>query len=227
MSRDIPSNQQVEHDLKCWTEFFGAIADGSKPFEIRFNDRGYCVGHRLRLREWDRHAQHYTGREVVKRVTYMTPWMQSENYVVMGLAGETSAALREGDEVEYVDDGDTGVIIGPDPDTRVVVRWKGGHISSPLLRNLRRAVKAPALAETPAELREDAEYYRHNRDVMGAEWDRLRQLLIRFVISWESLPGHENMDRLCEIARGLGCVPSALKTGSAQDGPLTISKVPQ
>lgn len=96
------SNQQVEHDLKCWTEFFGAIADGSKPFEIRFNDRGYCVGHRLRLREWDRHAQHYTGREVVKRVTYMTPWMQSENYVVMGLAGETSDDLVHGERAEAI-----------------------------------------------------------------------------------------------------------------------------
>lgn len=75
------------------------------------------------------------------------------------------------------------------------------------------AQKAPA-EPTRAELEENAEYYRLNRDVMGAEWAQLRQLLIRFVISWENLPGHENIDRLCEIARGLGCVPSALKTSS-------------
>lgn len=30
-----------------------------------------------------------------------------------------------------------------------------------------------------------------------------RQLLKRFVDAWEGVPGHENMDRLCEIARGL------------------------
>lgn len=33
-----------------------------------------------------------------------------------------------------------------------------------------------------------------------------RQLLKKFIDAWEAVPGHENMDRLCEIARGL--VPS-------------------
>jgi hypothetical protein len=58
-------------------------------------------------------------------------------------AGETRAELQTGDEVEYIDDGDTGVIVGLDPDTRVFVRWKGGHMSTPLLRNLRRSPKTP------------------------------------------------------------------------------------
>lgn len=55
---------------------------------------------------------------------------------------ETSGELAVGDEVEYVDDGDTGTIIGPDPEGRVVVRWKSGVISHPMLSKLRRAQKA-------------------------------------------------------------------------------------
>lgn len=70
----------TEHDLKSWPEFFGPILSGAKTFELRKNDRGYKVGDLLRLREyepvigeWDnRHgAGTYTGREIVKRVSYI------------------------------------------------------------------------------------------------------------------------------------------------------------
>ncbi len=66
--------------------------------------------------------------------------------------------------------------------------------------------RVPA-AEPGAQLREDAEYYKHNRDVMNGEWASLRRLLQKFVAAWEGLPGAENMDRLCEMARTAGCAP--------------------
>lgn len=41
------------HDLKCWPEFFDAIARGEKTFEVRKNDRGFQKGDRLRLLKYD------------------------------------------------------------------------------------------------------------------------------------------------------------------------------
>lgn len=59
------------HELKSWPEYFVAVADGSKTFEVRKNDRDFCVGDHLRLREWDPRTELYTGREVERRITYI------------------------------------------------------------------------------------------------------------------------------------------------------------
>ena len=58
------------HELKVWPPYFDALADGSKTFEVRKNDRGFKVGDTLRLREWS-HATGYTGREVTRLITYV------------------------------------------------------------------------------------------------------------------------------------------------------------
>lgn len=61
-----------------------AILNGSKPFEIRRNDRDFQVGDVLMLEE---HTPEngYTGRDVSATVTYMTNFEQKENFVVMGI----------------------------------------------------------------------------------------------------------------------------------------------
>jgi hypothetical protein len=41
------------HYLKCWPEFFYALRDGSKTFEVRKDDRGFCVGETLVLALYD------------------------------------------------------------------------------------------------------------------------------------------------------------------------------
>src|SRR3954470_11426726 len=46
----------VEHELKCWPEFYKALVSGEKTFELRKNDRGFRVGDVLWLREWRRLA---------------------------------------------------------------------------------------------------------------------------------------------------------------------------
>lgn len=59
------------HDLKIERVFFDDVDDGRKRFEVRRNDRGFAVGHLLRLREWWDDRQEYTGREVTVRVGYV------------------------------------------------------------------------------------------------------------------------------------------------------------
>lgn len=94
------SQPSTTHDLKCWPEFFDAIVDGRKTFEVRKNDRGYQTGDTLLLRKWDPHAAtlHWVGRDnkpvvhqehaasVTMRVTYVLSGMGIEHgYVVMGI----------------------------------------------------------------------------------------------------------------------------------------------
>ena len=63
----------VIHELKCWPQFFEAIATGRKRHDLRrADDRQFHVGDRLRLREFDPHSQSYTGREQTVEVTYIT-----------------------------------------------------------------------------------------------------------------------------------------------------------
>ena len=83
------------HDLKCWPEFFEPLSDGRKRFEIRKeDDRVFCVGDTLRLREWDK-VSGYTGRQVDMDVTFILgrePWVPT-GYVCMSLV--PSNAPRE------------------------------------------------------------------------------------------------------------------------------------
>ena len=80
------------HDLKCWPEFFAAVRDGFKPFEVRKADRDFRVGDTLRLWEFDpAHAIH-TGKYFDRRVTYALAGGQfgvEEGHVVLGLACPT------------------------------------------------------------------------------------------------------------------------------------------
>ena len=80
------------HDLKIWPEYFQAVKDGSKPFEVReVRDRNFQVGDVLVLHEWRPDTEAYTGECVNRRVTYVLEggvFGVAKGYVVMGLSNE-------------------------------------------------------------------------------------------------------------------------------------------
>ena len=57
-----------EHWLRTLPGYFDAVADGSKTFELRWNDRAFEVGDMLLLQEWD---GVYTGRELNRKISYI------------------------------------------------------------------------------------------------------------------------------------------------------------
>lgn len=63
----------ITHELKCWPQFFSAIAEGRKRHDLRrSSDRDFVVGDRLLLREFDPGIGEYTGRSQLVVVTYIT-----------------------------------------------------------------------------------------------------------------------------------------------------------
>ena len=43
----------MRHILKIWPQYYCRVADGSKTFEVRKNDRGFQPGDTVILREFD------------------------------------------------------------------------------------------------------------------------------------------------------------------------------
>jgi len=77
----------MNHDLKLVQPFYDAGYNGSKPFEVRKNDRPYAVGDTLTLAEYDPAAQEYVGPKFVREVTYKLddPAYVKDGYVILGL----------------------------------------------------------------------------------------------------------------------------------------------
>ena len=93
------------HVLKTLPEYFQAVLDGTKPFELRRADRPVQVGDLLRLQEYD--GTNWTGREMTVGVSYILPggrYGLSEEYCILGITnccsrfpipGDTVYAIRE------------------------------------------------------------------------------------------------------------------------------------
>lgn len=70
------------HKVKILPEYFSAILYHKKRFEIRFNDRNYQVGDTVLLCEYEPTKDYFTGRELSCKITYITNFMQKDNYIV-------------------------------------------------------------------------------------------------------------------------------------------------
>lgn len=84
---------EYDHELKVWPDYFWAISDGRKNFEVRRDDRGFQTGQILWLRKYDPKDTNfvtngYDGNSEFARITYILTGGQfgiEPGYVVMGL----------------------------------------------------------------------------------------------------------------------------------------------
>jgi ASC-1-like (ASCH) protein len=63
-------------------EYFDQVVSGKKKYELRLNDFDIAEGDTLLLREWDKDAKTYTGREIAKRVTDVSRFKLEDIYAL-------------------------------------------------------------------------------------------------------------------------------------------------
>lgn len=87
MEAQIISGCKV-HCLKTWPQYYEAVANGEKNFEVRKHDRKFAEGDILELQEWNPGTREYSGRFTRVQVTYILLGGQfgvEDGYVVMGI----------------------------------------------------------------------------------------------------------------------------------------------
>lgn len=57
----------MTHDLKIWPEFYEAVCNGDKTFELRKNDRGFQKGDTVILR-WFHPGNEYSHESDVRKI---------------------------------------------------------------------------------------------------------------------------------------------------------------
>lgn len=72
------------HALKTKSCYFWAVRNKIKTFEIRVNDRNYQVNDCLLLKEIDEN-NNFTGQKILVRITYICPYLQQDNILVLGI----------------------------------------------------------------------------------------------------------------------------------------------
>lgn len=72
------------HDLKILSEYYHAVKNGSKTFEIRKNDRKFKVGDIVVLKEFD--GKSYVKSDpIIKTIKYITNYNQADDFVVFSM----------------------------------------------------------------------------------------------------------------------------------------------
>ena len=84
------------HAVKINPEYYEAVKNGSKRFEVRKDDRPYEVGDYLALNEYDEIC--YTGRAMLFKITFVlrSPLYCKEGYVILSIS--PCGVVCEGDE---------------------------------------------------------------------------------------------------------------------------------
>lgn len=73
------------HELKINPEYFSAIKDGRKRFELRYDDRNFRVGDVLILKEWN---GDFTGKSLECDVKYILKNFDGlcDGYIIISLS---------------------------------------------------------------------------------------------------------------------------------------------
>jgi hypothetical protein len=96
----------LHHALKVWPQFIPALADGSKTFEARKDDRSYRVGDVLDLYGWDPGTHMETGWKQSRTVTYKLSgpaWGVESGYCILGLSPLSAPTAAGGDDIKRYD----------------------------------------------------------------------------------------------------------------------------
>lgn len=86
----VEENNMVKvHELKIVPEYFRAVKEGKKTFEIRKNDRNFKVGEYIDLREYSG-DKGYTGNRLCLKIVYIieSDWFPQglkDGYCVLGI----------------------------------------------------------------------------------------------------------------------------------------------
>ena len=75
------------HEIKPQKEFADAVLNGEKCFEVRYNDRGYQKGDKVKFKVMNNSISHYHPlNEQTFEITYvLNGWGIKEDYVVFGI----------------------------------------------------------------------------------------------------------------------------------------------
>ena len=90
--RQMPTAEKggitMTHQIKLRQEFAEAVASGDKPFEIRYNDRGYQKGDLIKFEivdSMDVHCYHEIENKLYEITYVIGGWGLQEGYVVFGI----------------------------------------------------------------------------------------------------------------------------------------------
>jgi hypothetical protein len=67
-------------EKKIWSEYFDAVANGDKNFELRLADWEIDIGDTLILKDWNPKTKEYTGRQIERTVTYLSKTKGAEDW---------------------------------------------------------------------------------------------------------------------------------------------------
>lgn len=84
MRRQAPDVVRV-HQLKVWPRYFNELYQGRKHSEFRRHDRDFRIGDALRLMEWDPEKKAYSGRELLRGISYLFVPHEAPEFVVLEL----------------------------------------------------------------------------------------------------------------------------------------------
>lgn len=75
------------HELKTLSEYFKAVSEETKTFEVRKNDRPFMIGDFLALNEFENGKP--TGRCMMVRITYILdkPEFCKDGFCTLGIVG--------------------------------------------------------------------------------------------------------------------------------------------